>query len=188
MSSFAIEAPVGLLFVEVGPGALHRVDFLTRRQTFMGQQVQSETPVFDLSETASPGEKQLAADVAGQLDEYFDGSRREFDLPLEFDSGSAFQQRVWRAIASIPYGQTASYADIAIAAGAPNAYRAVGSACGLNPIALIVPCHRVIASGNRLGGYGGGLESKVWLLRHEGVECSGASKDSLVRSRAGIGL
>jgi methylated-DNA-[protein]-cysteine S-methyltransferase len=188
VSSFVIDAPVGLLFVEVGPSALRRVDFLTRRQTFMGQKVEAEVPVFDLSESASPIEKQLAADVAGQIDEYFDGSRRDFDLPLEFDSGSVFQQRVWQAIAGIPYGETASYADIAMAAGAPNAYRAVGSACGLNPIALIVPCHRVIASGNRLGGYGGGLESKVWLLRHEGVECSGARKDSLVRSRAGVGI
>lgn len=113
--------------------------------------------------------------------EYFEGSRRDFDLPLDIDSGSAFQRRVWAAIAEIPYGSTASYAEVAAAAGSPGAFRAAGSACGNNPVALVVPCHRVLASGGRLGGYGGGLEAKVWLLRHEGLACSGAKPDALVR-------
>jgi methylated-DNA-[protein]-cysteine S-methyltransferase len=101
-----------------------------------------------------------------QLDEYFAGDRRDFDLPLE-PEGTAFQQRVWRALLAIPYGTTCSYGELARAIGRPAASRAVGAANGKNPLAIIVPCHRVIGANGTLTGYGGGLPIKRWLLGHE---------------------
>lgn len=101
-----------------------------------------------------------------QLEQYFSGQRREFQLPLSF-RGTAFQERVWRAIASIPYGQVLSYRDLAQAAGSPRAFRAAGTATGANPLAVIIPCHRVVASDGSLGGFGGGLKVKRALLELE---------------------
>ena len=108
----------------------------------------------------------LVTDAARQLDEYFSGRRRQFDLPLDLE-GTEFQQRVWKSVSAIPYGQTRSYAQIATTIGSPKAVRAVGAANGANPVVIIVPCHRVIASGGGLGGYGGGLELKRRLLALE---------------------
>jgi methylated-DNA-[protein]-cysteine S-methyltransferase len=102
-----------------------------------------------------------------QLEEYFAGTRREFDLPLRLE-GTAFQQRVWRVLAEIPYGVTWSYGELARRIDNPNASRAVGLANGRNPISILVPCHRVIGADGSLTGYGGGLERKRWLLAHEG--------------------
>ena len=102
-------------------------------------------------------------DALVQLGEYFAGGRTHFDLPLA-PSGSPFQLRVWNALREIPYGQTASYGEIARKVGVPSAPRAVGAANGLNPIGIIVPCHRVIGSDGSLTGYGGGLERKRLLL------------------------
>lgn len=104
--------------------------------------------------------------AAKQLGEYFAGEREAFDLPLE-PQGTAFQRAVWEALTRIPFGQTVSYAHIAKKIGRPNAVRAVGAANGSNPIALIIPCHRVIGSNGALTGYGGGLPRKRWLLGHE---------------------
>lgn len=101
-----------------------------------------------------------------QLDEYFRGRRRRFDVRLEI-KGTEFQKNVWRALVEIPYGKTASYRDIAKAVGNENATRAVGGANHANPISIIVPCHRIIGSDGRLTGYGGGLWRKEWLLAHE---------------------
>jgi methylated-DNA-[protein]-cysteine S-methyltransferase len=106
------------------------------------------------------------ADVRSQLHEYFAGTRTTFDLQLH-PTGSAFQLRVWEALREIPYGETASYAEVAAKLGKPGAFRAVGAANGQNPIAIIVPCHRVIGSNGSLVGYGGGLATKRWLLGHE---------------------
>ena len=103
-----------------------------------------------------------------QLTEYFEGTRREFDLPLRLQ-GTAFQTRVWRELGEIPYGQTWSYGQLARRIDKPSASRAVGLANGRNPISILVPCHRVIGADGSLTGYGGGLERKRWLLRHEGV-------------------
>jgi methylated-DNA-[protein]-cysteine S-methyltransferase len=105
-------------------------------------------------------------EVARQLDEYFKGDRREFDLPIRMH-GTAFQQRVWRGLMEIPYGETRSYGEQAKRIGNPNASRAVGLANGRNPIAIVVPCHRVIGADGSLTGFGGGLERKRWLLAHE---------------------
>jgi methylated-DNA-[protein]-cysteine S-methyltransferase len=103
-----------------------------------------------------------------QLGEYFTGSRREFDLPLRMQ-GTEFQQRAWRSLMQIPYGKTRSYGEQAKSIGNPNASRAVGLANGRNPIAIVVPCHRVIGADGSLTGFGGGLERKRWLLAHEGL-------------------
>jgi methylated-DNA-[protein]-cysteine S-methyltransferase len=103
-----------------------------------------------------------------QLREYFAGKRQQFDVPID-TGGTEFQQRVWRAVASIPFGETTSYGKIAAAFGGPQLARAVGAAVGANPIPIIIPCHRVIGSDGSLTGYGGGLRMKIWLLRHEGV-------------------
>ena len=104
--------------------------------------------------------------AAAQLRAYLAGTRTDFDLPLA-PAGTSWQQRVWTALRGIPYGETVAYVDIARRLGAPGASRAVGGANGANPIAIIVPCHRVIAAGGGLGGYSGGLGVKRWLLDHE---------------------
>ena len=101
-----------------------------------------------------------------QLTEYFAGSLREFNLPLEM-AGSDFQMRVWRLLREIPYGETRSYRDLAIALGKPTAVRAVGAANGANPLPIVVPCHRVIGANGSLVGYGGGLALKKRLLDFE---------------------
>ncbi|MBS0433055.1 MAG: methylated-DNA--[protein]-cysteine S-methyltransferase [Proteobacteria bacterium] len=101
-----------------------------------------------------------------QFEEYFAGARRAFDLPLH-PHGTPFQLEVWGALLAIPYGETTSYAQIARRIRRPNAVRAVGAANGANPLAIIVPCHRVIGSDGDLTGYGGGLPAKRWLLAHE---------------------
>lgn len=103
-----------------------------------------------------------------QLVEYFSGQRHHFDLPLNAQ-GTAFQQRVWQQLQTVDYGNTASYADIARAIDNPKGVRAVGMANSRNPIAIVVPCHRVIGANGTLTGYAGGLDKKEWLLRHEGV-------------------
>ena len=105
--------------------------------------------------------------AARQLKEYFAGKRREFDLPLRM-AGTEFQQRVWRELTKIPFGETRSYGQLAKRLNNPNGSRAVGLANGRNPIAVIVPCHRVIGADGSLTGFGGGLDRKEWLLTHEG--------------------
>jgi methylated-DNA-[protein]-cysteine S-methyltransferase len=102
--------------------------------------------------------------VVNQLTEYFAGRRTDFDLDLRPDGGSAFERRVWAALLEIPYGETASYGEIAARIGHPGKARAVGRANGRNPIAIVCPCHRVIGSDGSLTGYGGGLENKRTLL------------------------
>ncbi len=105
-----------------------------------------------------------------QLVEYFAGKRREFTIPLR-PTGTDFQQRVWQALQTIPYGETRSYGQIAAQIGSPKASRAVGSANHYNPIAIMIPCHRVIGAGGSMVGYGGGLDIKEYLLQREGVLC-----------------
>jgi methylated-DNA-[protein]-cysteine S-methyltransferase len=106
------------------------------------------------------------ADARTQLGEYFEGRRTSFDIPLALN-GTPFQRRVWEALLEIPYGETTSYGELARRLGSPRAMRAVGLANGRNPIAVIVPCHRVIGANGALTGYGGGLERKRLLLELE---------------------
>jgi methylated-DNA-[protein]-cysteine S-methyltransferase len=101
--------------------------------------------------------------LASELDEYFDGRRTDFDVALALD-GTPFQQDVWDALRAIPYGQTVSYGELAERIGRPGAQRAVGLANGQNPVAIVVPCHRVIGADGSLTGYGGGLDRKRFLL------------------------
>ena len=105
----------------------------------------------------------LVKEALKQFSAYFEGRLTEFDLPLEM-AGTPFQKRVWEALREIPYGETCSYKDLALSIGMPSAVRAVGAANGRNPIAIIVPCHRVIGAGGNLVGYGGGLPMKRMLL------------------------
>jgi methylated-DNA-[protein]-cysteine S-methyltransferase len=138
-----IPSPVGPLRLTVtDDGAVSRIEFGTGRQ--------SDDPRFALAVT--------------QLNEYFAGERTTFDLPLEPDGGSAFERRVWAELMLIPYGETASYGEIAARIGHPGKARAVGRANGRNPIAIVCPCHRVIGSDGSLTGYGGGLTNKRTLL------------------------
>ena len=103
-----------------------------------------------------------------QLTEYFAGQRREFDLPLA-PAGTDFQRRVWELLREIPFGETVTYGDLARRLGNPRAARAVGMACNRNPIAIVVPCHRVVGSTGSLTGYAGGLDAKAFLLKLEGA-------------------
>jgi methylated-DNA-[protein]-cysteine S-methyltransferase len=105
--------------------------------------------------------------AARQLQAYFAGKRHEFDLPLRME-GTEFQQRVWQELRRIPFGETRSYGQLAKRLNNPNGSRAVGLANGRNPIAIIVPCHRVIGADGSLTGFGGGIDRKEWLLSHEG--------------------
>jgi len=101
-----------------------------------------------------------------QIQEYFEGRREAFDLPLD-PVGTDFQKAVWTAVSAIPYGQTVFYEDIARRIGSPLAMRAVGTALKMNPLWIVVPCHRVLPKSGGMGGYAGGVERKEWLLRHE---------------------
>ena len=108
----------------------------------------------------------VLAEAERQLAEYFDGRRRTFNLKLDF-AGTAFQRKVWRALLTIPFGETRSYAQIAKQIGSPRASRAVGAANGRNPISIVAPCHRVIGAGGKLTGFAGGLDAKAYLLALE---------------------
>jgi methylated-DNA-[protein]-cysteine S-methyltransferase len=112
------------------------------------------------------GEHAVLDEAVRQLDEYFDGERREFDLPLE-PNGTPFQREAWTALRAIPFGETISYGEQARRLGDRNKSRAVGAANGKNPIPIVVPCHRVVASNGHLTGFAGGLDVKAWLLDHE---------------------
>lgn len=156
-----VPSPVGELLVGSDGTALTEVIFHDHRER-----------TSPLTDRIRAGERDddhpLLGQVAVQLGEYFDGTRRTFDLPLT-PLGSPFQQRVWRALLDIPYGATASYGQVARRLElVPGASRAVGLANGSNPISIIIPCHRVIGADGSLTGYGGGLERKRLLLDLEG--------------------
>lgn len=128
--------------------------------------------LIDLAERVSPRVLEAPAqldEARRELDLYFAGKLDSFDLPLDWQLSGGFRQRVLRAINRIPYGQTRSYTEMARKAGNERAVRAAGTACGSNPIPLVVPCHRVLRTGGALGGYGGGLPMKEALLQMEGV-------------------
>ena len=101
-----------------------------------------------------------------EFDTYFSRKKTSFSLPLDLE-GTTFQKSVWKAISKIPYGQTRTYSEIAKKIGKPRAIRAVGQACGANPVLIVIPCHRVVGASS-LGGYAGGIQNKKWLLQHEG--------------------
>ncbi|GLC29891.1 methylated-DNA--[protein]-cysteine S-methyltransferase [Clostridium omnivorum] len=120
---------------------------------------------------------EVVKDCLKQLDEYFTGRRKEFNVNYIFE-GTDFQKKVWNALTSIPFGRTATYKDIAEAVGSPKAVRAVGSTNSKNLVSIIVPCHRVIGTNGKLTGYAGGLWRKEWLLNHE-KKYSSSNEDNL---------
>ncbi len=154
MTQALLESPIGSLRVETTSRGLHRLSFA------------STGPTVSMTEAATSDDP-ILAETARQLQQYFEGQRQTFDLPLDIE-GTPFRQRVWQAISAIPYGATASYAEVAAMAGAPGAYRAAGSACGANHVAIVIPCHRVVGSDRSLHGFGAGLDTKAALLRLEG--------------------
>jgi len=157
------DSPFGPLLLAATPRGLVRVGLPSQDASGL---------LADLAARVSPRVLEAAPrlDAARrQLDLYFEGKLTDFDLPLDWQLSKDFRRRVLRAIARIPYGQTRSYTQMAISAGNERAVRAAGTACGSNPIPLVVPCHRVLRSGGALGGYGGGLPMKEALLRLEGV-------------------
>lgn len=119
-----------------------------------------------VQEAPIPPDMPLLQEATRQLNAYFDGTLTVFDLPLRM-AGTAFRMKCWKALCTIPYGQTISYGEQARRIGTPKAVRAVGGANHHNPISIIVPCHRVIGADGSLTGYGGGVEVKAWLLAHE---------------------
>ncbi len=153
MLSHIFITEIGGLYLQEEAGRLTRLTFLA-----------AEEAGGRLTEASSP----LLKETERQIRAYFSGSLRRFDLPLA-PKGTPFMQNVWQALERIPFGVTASYADIACAIGRPKACRAVGMANNKNPIAIVIPCHRVIGRDNKLVGYGGGLHIKQRLLRLEGV-------------------
>ena len=156
-----IETPIGRLTIGVTDRAVVLCDFSKRRM--MPAQLAS---VRRRIGPTSYGDAPLLDRVEDQLREYFAGTRDEFELPIDVP-GSAFQQRVWAELRRIPFGETISYRELAARVDAPNAWRAVGRANGSNRLAVIVPCHRVVATGGGLGGYGGGLAAKRHLVHLE---------------------
>ena len=120
--------------------------------------------------------------VRSELEEYFQGRRTSFDLPLDWSLTGGFGRRVLEHTARIPYGEVSTYKEMAAAAGSPRGARAAGNALGSNPIPIVVPCHRVLHSGGGLGGYGGGLDHKVFLLKLEGA--IGERRTGLAGTRA----
>ncbi len=159
-----IETPLGPMIAGATPRAVCLLEFTDRRM--MDAQLETVRGLFRLP--LLPGDGPLLDSLRVQLAEYFAGERRDFTLPLDY-RGTDFQQRVWAGLLRIPYGETRSYADMARDIGQPRASRAVGHANGLNRIAIVIPCHRVIAADGSLGGYGGGLWRKLRLLETEGV-------------------
>jgi methylated-DNA-[protein]-cysteine S-methyltransferase len=152
-----IDSPIGRLLLGTDGEALIRIDMDV-----------PDRPPRDLENWTCDAAAGPLPEVARQLEEYFTGRRRVFDLPVRLE-GTEFQRRAWRMLMEIPYGETRSYGEQAKRIGNPNASRAVGLANGRNPIPIVVPCHRVIGADGSLTGFGGGIERKRWLLAHEGL-------------------
>lgn len=151
ISSCVVSSPVGLLQLKVENSALSEISFLNDEG---GDIQETEHSILKRAET--------------QLREYFDGSRTAFNLPIQ-PVGTDFQRRVWQAVQEIPFGQTATYRELAEKLGNVNSIRAVGGANGQNPLPIVIPCHRIVGADGNLVGYSGGIRRKEWLLKHEGA-------------------
>lgn len=155
MSTYTYKSPIGLLLIIEQDGYIVGVNLMQDKDKQIV--TESHSPTALLQETCT------------QLTEYFAGKRTSFNLPIKFTTGTPFQHSVWNALREIPYGETRSYEDIAVAIGNPKAVRAIGQANHNNPVLLLVPCHRVINKNGSLGGFGCGVEIKKRLLQLEGV-------------------
>ena len=141
------QSPLGFLKIQTNDTHVLHVDFVNKK-------------------SSQPLGGKIGKNCQKQLEDYFSGKRKQFDLPL-FWEGTSFQKDIWQALTGIPFGKTATYKEIAELVGNPKATRAVGQAINRNPIGIIVPCHRVIGSNGSLTGYADGLWRKTWLLKHE---------------------
>jgi len=160
----SLDTPIGVLWIACSEQGICKVVFPREgAKVAVDRWLASHLPTHELTTTSVFLEQANA-----ELSAYFAGTRDDFTLPLDL-RGSAFHQRVWHALTTIPYGRTISYGDLARRLGTPKAARAVGAACGANPVPIIAPCHRVLGSDGSLHGFGGGLPVKAWLLKHEGV-------------------
>ncbi len=148
MKSF-LESPIGKILI-------------TEEDGFITGVVTVAPDTFLLEES----ENQAIAKCKSELTEYFEGKRKEFTVPIKLN-GTEYRKKVWDALMTVKFGQTATYKDMAVLSGNPNASRAVGGANHNNPVWIIVPCHRIVGANGSLTGYGGGLEAKAWLLEHE---------------------
>jgi methylated-DNA-[protein]-cysteine S-methyltransferase len=145
-----------------------RLELIARGDSIVGLTIErdGELPHDSTPEKKSP----ILVKATTQLAEYFSGKRREFSVPVDL-TGTPFQKSVWNSLSAIPFGAARSYGELGMTTGRTSAGRAVGGAVGANPIPIIIPCHRVLASDSRITGYSGGngIPTKVWLLDHEGI-------------------
>jgi O-6-methylguanine DNA methyltransferase len=169
-----VQSPVGDLLLGASPDGIVAVEFMDDSFDKATLSLKKR-----LRCDVIPGRHPHLELLAGQLDDYFQGRLRQFSVPFDI-RGTAFQQSVWQKLTEIPYGETRSYLDIAKSLGNPKSGRAVGLANGANRIAIVIPCHRVINTGGGLGGYGGGLDRKRFLLHLE----TGRSDSPLVSSNS----
>lgn len=155
MNQSIYQSPLGAIYIETTDTKVVRVDFCDDKEFIENVQKKRD------------GKKSMLLEqTLIQVDEYFHGKRKIFDLPLS-PKGTVFQLMVWKQLETIPYGKTKTYKDIAIGVGNEKAVRAVGLTNGKNPIAIVVPCHRVIGSNGKMVGYASGVWRKEWLLNHE---------------------
>lgn len=159
------ESPPGILKIVIHDGFINEINFL--------KDVDKEISE-NFNEDISKEDKAVAERCKVQLDEYFSGKRKTFDLPVK-QSGTLFQQKVWDELVKIPFGKTISYLQLAQRIGNVKSIRAVGTANGRNNLSIVVPCHRVIGSDGSLTGYAGGLSRKQWLLEHENKYANGVN-------------
>ncbi|MDQ2940887.1 MAG: methylated-DNA--[protein]-cysteine S-methyltransferase [Chloroflexota bacterium] len=164
------DSPLGALTLMVTPRGVVRL-------SYPGEGIAAQLE--ELADRVSPRileAPERTDSVRRQLDEYFEGDRRRFEVPIDWRLVRGFAGNVLRATARIPFGSVSSYREVAAQAGSPNAYRAAGNALGSNPIPIVVPCHRVLHTGGGLGGYTGGIARKRYLLRLEGVLPAGLDR------------
>ena len=154
------ESPLGELIIVSSVNGLCVVEFADDRQKLI-QKLEKK-----FNSTFKENDYPIIKKCKTQLTEYFNGTRKEFDIPFDL-CGSDFQKKVWNLLGDIPYGKTVSYLELSKKHGDPKAIRAIASANGDNPVAILIPCHRVIGSDGSLTGYAGGLARKQWLLEHE---------------------
>lgn len=155
-----VKTPTGNVLIAIGPKGLFKVGGYIERTDLIRM------------ERSGPRETRELVRAIKELQEYCEGKRREFTVKVDLTGGTPFQQKVWRELLKIPYGRVITYGELAKRVGRPGAARAVGNAVGSNPVGIIVPCHRVVASGGRIGDWsgGGGIEGKIRLLKLEGSD------------------
>lgn len=168
MPHITLPSPLGDLTIFEEAGAIVALEFGRAGESPRANKKGAVPPTGGQKKSGKDKPSALLKRAARQLDDYFDGKRRTFDVPLK-PAGTAFQRKVWTRLLAIPPGRVGTYG--AIAKQLKSGARAVGTACGANPIPLLIPCHRVLGAGGRLGGYSGegGVATKRWLLEHEGA-------------------